>query len=209
MYRNNRIGPWPLVNLEDGPIIIAGTTVEGAVQGLPTVGYVTDANAPNISHAAKTYEIDAGVQISADSGIAIGTKVVGSELAENATNGEYLFALGGAMRFGSADIGMAVEAVVGRVATGGLTQGFLAEYALVPMLQSHVVSANGEAVFGSVNMQMVLGDWSPTGIIGEEELFGGFWITNHGASPANITRIVASVSLHRYEFDLHPFDPNR
>ncbi len=203
MYRLNRIGPWPLVSLETAPNVVGGAAIPTVP--LTEVGYFTIEPVARVGLSVRTYVIDA-ITIPADEGVAIGTKITGQAIFE--TN-QYLASYGGSYVFGSADIGVAVSAVFGRVDLAGQTDGTLGQYALVPVASVNSASANGDVDSGSANGQIVIGDFADEGTRRGLEMFFGFFIQNHAGSAATINRIRITVSMQRYEEDLRSFDPNR
>lgn len=132
----------------------------------------------------------------------------GAQLFER---GEYLLSYGGSFMGYSPDEAVSVRPVIGRFNTPGVQGSTMNQWALVPGDNS-VLPTQGAAVAPlevTCNGSIVIGDFEPTGILLENDLFFGFWMSNGGAAPAAIMAIHASMSVHRYTEDLHPFDPNR
>ena len=71
------------------------------------------------------------------------------------------------------------------------------------------VPTTNEHGYVSVNMEMIMGDWTPVPANDGNDLFFGFWFTNGGAAPGSVDSFWLSASIHRYEGDLSPWDPNR
>lgn len=208
MYRPSRIGPYSLVTLESDIVTVAAASVEGAVVLNASLGAFAQKAVPNVATAAETIRGDGAISIPANSNVAIGVKVSGGQLW---SGGEYILSYGGACRCLVSDTDVTVSPVVGRADVNGLSAFELPQAALVPSLTEHSILEQPGAMSQEVsaNGSVILGDWAPEGAFLENELFFGFLFMNSGADPSTISELWQSTSVHRYEGDLHPFDPNR
>lgn len=208
MYRPNRIGPWPLLDTENVIFEVPGTGL-----GQAPFSDIVILNSPDaiagLEHKAFTVRMTDGIGLASGAATAYGVRVVGTQEFDV---GEYMVSYGGSFLGFSADEGVAIRSVLGRVATNGVDDGSMAQWGLVPeQTNSSMRSAGAEItpLESSVNGTVLIGDWLPGGNLLQNELFFGFWIANGGASAANIVDVHMTVSLHRYLSDLRPFDPNR
>lgn len=210
MYRPDRIGPWPLVEMTP-PFKPGGALLTDKADSLANVSYVVEFAAPRTGETANTWEIDEDWTLPADEGILIGVKVISDTLYEpNGENFEqWIWTCSGSYSFSVTDVAVNVSAVFGHVATNGLDSGLLREYALLPMMQAETASGVNDTCNGSVNVQCIDGDWRPSAETAFRDGIFGFFLQNHSSSVATIGRARLTMSLSRYEHDLTPFDPNR
>ena len=204
MYRPDRIGPWPLVTLEQLPEITTGAAlVAGAVSPPP---YVVFDAVPNDNAMAQMLEVSDDWSIGGGLGLAVGVKVSGRDVLS--ADGEYLLSCGGAMLANSQDADLSIAGIVGRCDAPGELSGTLPQYSLVPLQMG--LDVRPGIVQRSCNMTVVLGDWDPDGEdLLTSDLFFGFFYVNHGADPGVLEDLRQHALIHRYLEDLHPFDPNR
>lgn len=209
MYRPNRIGPWPLVNLEAAPDVFTAAEVDAAVVTEPAISIWTPKAVANSSTAAETMTSLENLPIAAGERLGIGVKIIGTQ--ENLSSAEYLLSVGGSCQLFSDKKDINVMFFVGRVnaADNGLQIQRVANVAFIVSQ-----SFGGENDLGALridtNMEMVMGNWTPIATPLDDELVAGVLIVNSSAvQNAVISSFGLTISLHRYEGDLDAFDPNR
>lgn len=206
MYRPDRIGPWMLSTLEAAAFqsgSIPTVTLTSTVRGEASQG------APNESTMAESWFFTEDQVLPEGEGGAFGVKCLGSQLFDE---GEYLLSYAGSFVGSSSDEAVAVVPIIGRFNTPGVTGSTMTNWCILPSQTSNLVPSAGASqapLEVTCNGSVVMGDWTPTGTFGANDLFFGFFMMNPGAQAAAISNIYASMSIHRYEGDLHPWDPNR
>lgn len=206
MYRPNRIGPWPLVTFDAGPHVQASLGSTAPLSGNP-VGEVSKPGG-NLATMAEHWRFSASISIPAGNGVSFGVKISGVPLFDE---GEYILEYGGSLVGFSSEEGIAVRALVGRFDDGAVEVSTISRYAIAPSSFSHIRASGAEtsSLVADCNGEVIMGDWLPIGEEFEGGIYFGWWIMNGSTSPAEIGDLQGSVSIHRYEGDLRPFDPNR
>jgi len=206
MYRPNRIGPHPLVTLEAGvrPLTSINETPFGT-----TVGFQATEAVAAISRRADNIIYTAQLDVAAVSLGSVVVKIVGSQLFDTE---QYLISYSGSLRGFTTDEGLMINPIIGRTSANGTATGVLQEYALLPGNAYGGNRTSGAETAGfvvSCNGSVIEGDFSDIGTFLENDIAFGFMISNGGATTAGINDLRLSLSIHRYEFDLQSFDPNR
>lgn len=207
MYRPNRIGPFPLLNLESGPVQVTKVLAEAADGSISGIHCYASAAAALQSISARTLYCTEDWDLPATEGLALGVKVIGSQLRSQDEG--YIYGVSGSI-IGNCNVSeLGLIPVIGRVSTNGLQTGFtITRYQIIPFDQLQSTGAN-RVFSSSFNTELISGDFTPTGSYDAEEVFCGYWMMNPTAGAAAMENVRVSISLHRYEYDMRPFDPNR
>ncbi len=205
MYRPNRIGPWPLIPIETGPGTPDVSTIEARKLLFPVVGTFLTTAGINESTRAETNSAGfAGDTISfADrEGVALGCAVSGERFFED---GQYLCSYAG--HFSGDVVDMNVIPVLGRL---DADHERLLEYSTVPVQSENSFDSDPNRLHRNIscNGTVVLGDFQPSGLTPDGDLFFGWWVINYDGA-TDLTNCTWTCSIHRYKSDLVPFDPNR
>lgn len=209
MYRPNRVGPWPLVNLNDEATSISGFT-DGPMN-VPAIRFhCPSASTPDEFHS-ESVVFNPNATLLAESAVAWGVKIVGTP---RFTGREYLVSYSGGVAFGTESDGVIARPIIGRTEGSGLSQGDMLMYAFPPpvdLLHHRTGGAEIAAVSCHMNGTVVMGDFKGDGVstLEADDLFAGFYLQNFGPSSATLRDMRLTTAIHRYETDLTPFDPNR
>ncbi len=210
MYRPNRIGPHSLMPSESRPFAIDNATVE---RGSLATGIFPLANfsraVANISTMAETWQLDDTLLLAPDEQTVLAVKIGAGELMND---GEYVLSYGGAFVGFSEDEGIGVLPILGRIATQGVFFTSLTEYMYPPGEDNSQSPTSGTTVapiYSNANGSVIMGDWRPENVVLTNDVAFGFHIINGSGGAATIENLRCSMSIHRYEYDLHAFDPNR
>lgn len=208
MYRPNRIGPWMLGQTEVPPVGVGGGTLGGAAAALPICGSHVTSGIANRATKGDTTQVTTALTLAAGEGVALGGIIAGDELVDD---GEYIISCAGQWT-GIVEDDMAVHAVLGRRNSGAGIDQDLDTYVIIPDMSVHSQDVGNNEHYWSVgiNTSVISGEWRNLSKVQSlDDFFFGFWIVNYGADPGVGRDIIQSWSVHRYEFDLNPFDPNR
>lgn len=212
MYRPNRVGPFGLVTLESEPFVTDEATRFGTsnLNAVPLVN-VRDST-PNRETDSVTWVYTDDLNLGTTDHGGFGVKIVGDRVFDE---NEYILSYSGSFRGFSSAESVSVKAVVGRASSIGIIQFSLFQFAYVPMMHySHIRTQGAELsqISCECNGSVILGNWRPELAELEDpaELFFGFVMANgDSVGEAVFSNVQASMSIHRYESDLRPFDPNR
>ncbi len=210
MYRPNRIGPHVLMPSESQPFSIDNATFErGTLQtGIFPLANFSRAVA-NVSTFTETWQFDDDLVLLTDQQAVMAVKVGAGELM---ADGEYILSYGGSFVGFTAEEGIAVLPILGRIATQGVFFTSLTEYMYPPGDDTGQTGTSGTdvvAVYSNANGSVIMGDWRPENVVLTNDMAFGFHIMNGSSGTVTLTNVRASMSIHRYEYDLHAFDPNR
>jgi len=210
MYRPDRIGPWPLVNLDDD-VNEVNAWPPDALMSLKSVFYAVGEPTPPEQFHSETWFFSLPQEVRAESAIAFGIKITGRPLHPSK---EYMLSYAGGVAFGTSSDSLVVRPIVGRTEDTGFSSGVLEKYAFVtPTELSHQRTSGAEIapITCHMNGTCVMGDFKAASEEGlaSGDLFAGFYFQNFGATDASLLHVRLTTSIHRYESDLTPFDPNR
>lgn len=208
MYRQDRIGPWPLITLSSPNFDAADPTTNSIDNAVTTQVNNAVANEALMSESMRfdLLSVPFGQQC------AVGVKILGNRIFEQ---DEYLIAVAGAVAFATDHEGLIVHPVIGRQNTNGAVATTMSIFSLVPAVNTHHPRSSGaefSAYQVSCNMELVIGDWEPLDPDPpeENEIFFGFWFQNKDPNTdVTLENVWVTCSIHRYLEDLKPFDPNR
>lgn len=204
MYRPNRIGPHPLAAMGHTVFSITGAqlaTDAGVLTG--DVQFRVNGAVAPVSVSAENWRVSSNLSMVTVEGVAVGVKITGPSLTDDE---EYLVSYGGALSCGVDSGVIGALPVLGRISGAGLETGSLGSFAAVP---AQAFMNNGGFLSVSANGTVVLGDFAQSGIDSTDEIFFGFFLMNPGSGTQIFKSMHGSFSLHRYEYDLSPFDPDR
>lgn len=207
MYRPNRIGPWPLVDIDAAIVTVADTTLEAGLLTIasPPEIYVNGATV-NTQSRADNFLVSGSLGITTGTGIGLGVQVDGSPLVDVR---DYQVSVSGCCKFHSSQLYGGAQFVFGRadaVASGII--GVTPPVFLAPDVIINPGIASAFQVIG-INKSFIVGDFLPSGSEGSNPLVFGVWLMNGGASTSEFTHVRASLSIDRYVSDIPTFDPNR
>ena len=208
MYRPNRVGPHGLMDLNSVLRDLGDGEYEDGLMTTVPRG-LSDKNEGNIATNAKQFRSQFDIAANALSHGAIGVKLVGTDLFEGR---QYLLEYAG--NFSAFTIGesISVRPIIGRIGVEGNSNFSVSQPWFPPMGTSQHIATSGVArspIVASCQGTVVMGDWEPSGNIDVRTIFGGWCISNGENQTINVEHMWCSFSLHRYEGDLTPFDPNR
>lgn len=206
MYRTDRIGPWPLVELLAEHQVLTAAAI-AAASGVHTSVYciAVDTAIPEKHRAYTVFSAAGDVAIPAAEGVAIVIQISG---AQKALSEFFQLSYAGRCDYECSGVGVSCSPFLGRANAVAAT--FLAtRVAMVPSMmdvpsnlavQPGSCSCNGSAIYGDLEG----GETDPF-----TALVFGYWFVNRSAGELNISDIRMSMSLERYESDIITFDPNR
>ncbi len=200
-YRPNRIGPWPLIDVDAAPVGKADTVIEGIVGTLASPSGFTNQSVRNESARSDTMLITGGdLNLGADEAVFMGVAIGGSPMVSRNT----IISYAGATRFASDTDHCICTPFIGR--TTETDDVFnCPNFSLVPCnQQTGKVGANTMDCNGSV----IAGDFLPSGTEGTGSIVFGLWLQNIGAASV-IEAWLGSMSIHRYLGDIQILDPNK
>lgn len=204
-YRPNRIGPWPLADIDAALVSVADTTLEAGLATIasPPEVYMVGSSVAT-EYRAESFLVSGSLGVTAGNGIGIGVRIAGTAL-QNARN--YIVSMAGSIVFHSSQIYCHAVPIFGRAAD--VTDGIISlSNHWIPPFNASWSNIAAASSFACVNHQMVVGDFVPSGTEGANPLVAGWYFRNGGGSTAEVTHIRAMISLQRYLSDIPVFEPN-
>lgn len=203
MYRPNRIGPWPFVDIDAAMSDVADTTLE-AIEALLTANPEIYAGSVSADVRANNFRVTGSLGISAGDGLGIGVQVLGTELVTRNS----ILSVAGSVIGHVATAGFVPSFVVGRTQDTGSPYELDRWAILAPdfALPSNAAGAQFQAY---INRSLVLGDWIPSGNDSSDPIVFGVMFRNSFGGALALTDVNVSLSCQRYVSDLQVFDPNR
>ncbi len=205
MYRPNRIGPWPLVDLNNSVHGVTGAALAGGALLWPILECYVNADTVNAATRSDTIaQITNACALTTGEALGIGCTILGNALSVVES---HITVSGMFTAFFDA-VGISIIPFVGRTPDSA---GFrtLDELVLLPPIMSRGTGLSGSPIECGVNMSGVIGDWLPGGAEVLDAIVGGFLIKNSSTGTVTMTDMMASISVHRYESDILSFEPNR
>ena len=235
MYRPNRIGPWPLIDLSQAAVNIPTSGGNGTIQGwgnvygineyvkvIPTQGSNAGIVADEIATVTARMKSNAQAELTQNKIYALGIVVDGTHHPEEKVQ----YSVSGAFSLEEDNVSE-TEFFMARLtplANGDSPE--IASYAgnidnqirssvIIPGAQSHSDSQwgspdiNQATKVGSCGTSVVEGQWGVTEQLQTPVVFGLKITVPNGDIILNIRKLEISLSLHKYRQDLIVFDPTR
>ncbi len=208
MYRPNRIGPWPLIDLDRDTTILAGSDLVTASESLAKPGCRVQDTTVNESFRSWTVNFRVAGTLPTLAGCAVGVQIAGLAFANSLNS---IVSYGGGCNLFAAGAGIQIIPIIGRAETdGGPGTDFICDpWAQVPYEAVSNDAAGGFAHQVTANGTVIEGPFNNTTATKVGSMFFGFWICNLTGSGIVITETQVSCSIHRYLHDIDTFDPNR
>ena len=210
MYRQNRIGPWPLGNLNKALIVDSKANFNSHDSAFTTYGcYSLNTSSGNkYTKEHFVFSDNTGVDLADGMQVGIGVQISPHELDIDADGPDYQYALSGQLSFRAAD-GLLIEAVLGRL--GGAPNEAAHVAVANPVVCPLDVMALGNGVYiASVNKSIVTLKGDGGSLPGTAYDIAAFWrIWNETGSAQALTGMCGNIGLHKYEEDITNWDPPR
>lgn len=208
MYRPNRIGPWPFVDLDVDTEVMTGEVFNAGASGLLKPGFNVQDTVVNSEYRSRAFNMIPVSTFSTITGVCIGVQIDGSEL-DNAS--EYMLSYAGNVRWSANDEGITVQPIIGRAETdGGPGTTFIIDpYTPVPALNATFGNITESEGMKSCNGTVIVSQSNNSASVKSGNLCFGFWFQNPTLNSIQITNVLGGLSIHRYLSDVNTFDPNR
>lgn len=213
MYRPNRVGPWPLVHVDQtvsntGALPAGNTHFETEFEPSLPDSVIRSASASEYFFGLTNAAVPALESVSI--GVAVNGAHPLSELEGNAGDPGYLLSVSGSCKVripASTQIG--IEAVIGRATAATLTSFGSGNNPCASHFVIPCAIAQGDGFSQAwVNTTVVMGNYNGAITVTSNPLIFGFRMTNYTGANAQ-WRWFGGMSVHKYIQDLNTFDPTR
>ncbi len=206
MYRPNRIGPWPLVDVDASPVLVTKTNLDLTNNALPVPKlWCPDAVVNEVTRAANFDMTNQAWAPGANASGGFGIQVNG---AANIDERNTMFAYHFACHFEQNDDSPQMMGIIGRV--DAAAQVVTVTNNTVLPNDSHVAASTANGAYSiSGRGCFIVGDFVPSGTEGTLAYVLGLLYWNPTGGAHQLDSFKASLSLYRYSTDLNVFDPNR
>ncbi len=206
MYRPDRIGPWPIANLNKvttvNSLVDFATSEETAFATISTVSLNTTSGT-DFLHESVLYDVAAGPTLADDKQVGIGVQITDTEEEEL----RHIYSVWGTLQ-GDFQAHMTYQFCIGRLtAAPHATVAVPVPNAISLPIRIHM--GNG-AIHASCNISFVsteLDGGTPPSTFFD---LAAFWrIQNVSGSSTGLIGLGINVGIHKYKEDLFTHDPNR